>query len=154
MSIGIPATEATLLAEFIEKLEEKVKVIKMQDNDPNISRSELEEAVEKAMLHFAEYQKSTDHDPQYNSHAYVSKMLLEKQDRLAVLQSKKKILDGKAERRANSLVYCGLSVLLAEFSFITVGTFYFFCWDIMEPIAYLMGTGNTLAAFALYIVKN
>lgn len=81
-------------------------------------------------------------------------MLLEKQDRLAELQSKKMLLDAKAERRANSLVYCGLSVLVAEFSFITVGTFYFFCWDIMEPIAYLMGTGNTLAAFALYILKN
>lgn len=51
-------------------------------------------------------------------------------------------------------MYCGLSVLVAEFAFITMGTFYFFCWDIMEPVAYLMGTGNTLAAFALFILRN
>lgn len=38
-------------------------MVKMKDNDPTISRSELEEAVEKAMLYFAEYQKSTDKDP-------------------------------------------------------------------------------------------
>ncbi len=81
-------------------------------------------------------------------------MLLEKQERLALLTRTKNILDKKAERRANALVYCGLSVLVAEFAFITTGTFYFFCWDIMEPVAYLMSVVNTLAAFAAYVLKN
>lgn len=63
MSIGIPASEATLLAEFIEKLDEKTKVIKMHDKDPNISRSELKEAVDKAMLYFADYHISSDQGP-------------------------------------------------------------------------------------------
>ena len=66
----------------------------------------------------------------------------------------KKKLDHKAEKRANRLVYCGLSVLVAELAFISTGTFYYFCWDIMEPISYLMGVLNTFAGFSVFAIKN
>ncbi len=63
VSIGIPAAEATLLAEYIEKLEEKLKVVKQRDNDPTINKEELTVAVDRAMQYFAEYALTSEEDP-------------------------------------------------------------------------------------------
>ena len=84
MSIGLPASEATLLAEFVEKLDEKLKVLRHSDADKaRVSREELVTGIQKAMQYFAEYQLSSDTNPRFNSHAYLSKLLLDKQDLLA-----------------------------------------------------------------------
>ena len=42
---------------------------------------------------------------------------------------------------------------IAQFMFIFLGTFEYSCWDIMEPMCYLMTLGNFTAGFAFYL-KN
>jgi hypothetical protein len=48
----------------------------------------------------------------------------------------------------------GAGVMIGEFFFITVGTYFYYCWDVMEPIAYLMLMGNLTVAFGYFGLKG
>ena len=48
----------------------------------------------------------------------------------------------------------GSSVLITELAIIVAGTFEYYCWDIMEPVSYLMMYGNFLAGFSFYLVNK
>jgi len=70
------------------------------------------------------------------------------------LHEKKQAIDKKAYRRVNSTIALGAFIMIGEFMFITTGTYAYFCWDVMEPITYLMMTGNMTIAFAYYTLKG
>ena len=53
-------------------------------------------------------------------------------------------------KKAYRLLVLGYSVLLGQFTFITGGTFIYFSWGIMEPIAYTMLLGNFVASFFFF----
>ena len=59
-------------------------------------------------------------------------------------------LDRKANFRAKALIALGSTFFVAEFAFIMSGTFVYFSWDIMEPIAYTMLLGNFTVSFFYY----
>ena len=40
---------------------------------------------------------------------------------------------------------------LAQFSLIFFGTFHYLCWDVMEPVCYLMTFANFTGGFFFYI---
>ena len=42
-------------------------------------------------------------------------------------------------------------MFIGQFTLITVGTFHYLSWDIMEPISYLMMYSNFLAGFTYYL---
>ena len=44
--------------------------------------------------------------------------------------------------------------MLGQFGFIAAGTFHFYCWDIMEPICYLMTFGNFTAGYFFYLTMK
>lgn len=50
-------------------------------------------------------------------------------------------------------LFLGGGIPIAQFMLIFYGTFELFCWDIMEPVCYLMTLGNFTAGFAFYL-KN
>lgn len=62
----------------------------------------------------------------------------------------KEKLDLKATWRANFALSFGLGIMVSQFAFIFGGTFFLFSWDVMEPIAYLMLTGNMTVSFAYF----
>jgi len=41
---------------------------------------------------------------------------------------------------------------MVELAVIVAGTFEYYCWDIMEPVSYLMMYGNFLCGFSFYLV--
>jgi hypothetical protein len=48
------------------------------------------------------------------------------------------------------LIALGSSIVLGQFAFIMGGTFVYYSWDIMEPIAYCMLLANFVAGFFFY----
>ena len=80
----------------------------------------------------------------------LKKILERKEKQLFYLNQIKQNLDKKALRRANTLLYLGGTMMISQFSLIMGGTYLFFCWDVMEPIAYLMMTANLTAGFGYF----
>ena len=60
---------------------------------------------------------------------------------------KKEAIDKKSERKAFRRVLLGSTILVGQFTFITTGTFIYFSWGIMEPIAYTMLLSNFVFGF-------
>ena len=48
----------------------------------------------------------------------------------------------------------GLVGLLGQWMFVATGTFYYWCWDVMEPIAYIMGLTNIAIGTGYYTFAN
>jgi Mitochondrial calcium uniporter len=65
----------------------------------------------------------------------------------------RKGLDRKADFRAKTLLTLGSTFFMAQFGFIMSGTFVYYSWDVMEPIAYCMMLGNFTAGLFFY-AKN
>ena len=49
------------------------------------------------------------------------------------------------------VLWAGSFVGVAQFAFIFAGTFHYYCWDIMEPVCYLMTFANFTTGFAFYL---
>ena len=58
-----------------------------------------------------------------------------------------------ASRLSTFKLLLGSGIPIAQFMLIFYGTFETHCWDIMEPVCYLMTLGNFTAGFAFYL-KN
>ena len=84
----------------------------------------------------------------------IERMLETRQKELITLNKTKQALDKKADFRARMLLNLGSTIFLGQFSFIVGGTFVFYSWDIMEPIAYTMMLGNFTTAFFFYALKK
>lgn len=72
-------------------------------------------------------------------------------ERLSLLSLKLQKIEKKAERRSKLLGVIGSSVLFAELAIVTVGTFSIYSWDIMEPISYIMISGNFVFSFGWFV---
>ncbi len=80
----------------------------------------------------------------------LERLMENKQTQLIELNKVKKEVEKKADFRSQALLLMGSSVLIAQFAFITSGTFVHFSWDIMEPIAYIMLFTNFTMGFLFY----
>jgi hypothetical protein len=56
-----------------------------------------------------------------------------------------------AERKSKAVLFLGGSVAFAQLGTIFMGTFHYLCWDIMEPICYLMTFGNFTCGYFFYL---
>lgn len=61
------------------------------------------------------------------------------------------VIHNKSENFARNVLWGGFLVSLLQFSYITTGTYYFACWDVMEAQAYLVGLGNSLFGLSAYV---
>lgn len=57
----------------------------------------------------------------------------------------------KASKKATAILALGSSVFVTQFAVITMGTFHYLSWDIMEPVSYLMMYGNFVCGFTYYL---
>jgi hypothetical protein len=55
-----------------------------------------------------------------------------------------------ADKSAKRTLWAGFVVTLAQMAYIASGTYYFYCWDIMEAQAYLITLGNTVFGLGMY----
>ena len=62
-----------------------------------------------------------------------------------------KELKSSAQTKAKIMTWLASSIVIGQFSVITLGTFHFYSWDIMEPVSYLMMLGNFTAGFGFYL---
>ena len=60
----------------------------------------------------------------------------------------------KSKRYATRMLTLGLFGLCGQWSFVGAGTFYYWCWDVMEPIAYIMSLGNIAIGTGFYCYAN
>lgn len=60
----------------------------------------------------------------------------------------------KSRRYAKGMLTLGLVGLCSQWVFIGAGTFYFYCWDVMEPIAYIMQLCNLALGYGVYTFAN
>lgn len=63
-------------------------------------------------------------------------------------------LDKKANFRSKALIALGSTVFLSQFAFIMGGTYVFYSWDVMEPIAYCMLLSNFTCRFLFYTINK
>ena len=64
------------------------------------------------------------------------------------------MVNKKSIRYANSVLYLGMVNLLGQWGLIGCGTYMWFCWDVMEPIAYTMLLGNLILGYSFYAYSN
>ena len=74
--------------------------------------------------------------------------------KLMEVNTKKHKIDRRAEKKAQMLLALGSLIMVGQFAFITSGTFVFYSWDIMEPIAYIMMFTNFTTAFLYFNMKK
>lgn len=72
-------------------------------------------------------------------------------EELEKLRPTYEILNKKSENYAKNVLWGGFSVTLLQFLYITSGSYYFACWDVMEAQAYLISLGNTLFGLSAYV---
>ncbi len=56
--------------------------------------------------------------------------------------------------KVNCGLACGASIMVAQFLFVTCGTYFYYSWDVMEPLTYLMMLTNCTVAFGYYGFKH
>ena len=59
-----------------------------------------------------------------------------------------------AVTKTKMFTWLSSSVVVGQFALITVGTFHYLSWDIMEPISYLMMLGNFTTGFWFYTIAK
>lgn len=139
-SIGIPNKSSETLSAFLDKVYAAIPT-------QTASTEDIKGSIFNALASFRSLPKNqwgTTKVPE------LKKILDEKEAKLVEMNIIKEKLDKKALRRANLLLYTGGTVMFAQFSFIMGGTYLYFCWDVMEPMAYLMLTSNLTVAFGYY----
>lgn len=139
-SIGIPNKDSETLASFLDKT---YKAIPSQI----VSTEDLKTSMFNALASFRSFPKNRWGTTRT---AELKKILEQKEKDLVAMHQQKERLDKSALRRANAILYLGGTILIGQFSFIMGGTYLYFCWDVMEPMAYLMLTSNLAAAFTYF----
>ena len=139
-SIGIPNKDSEILAAFLDKTYAGIpsKVSSTEDIKSNIFNA------------LGAFRSIPENKWKTNKIPELKKILDKKEKELFCQNSIKKRLDKKALRRANAYLYLGGTILIGQFGFIMSGTYFYFCWDVMEPLAYLMLTSNLTIGFAYY----
>ena len=73
---------------------------------------------------------------------------------LEPLEDSKALLDQKAVRRTNILVWGGLAYMAAQFGFLARLTWWEYSWDIMEPVTYFVTYGSSIAMYAYFVLTR
>lgn len=63
-------------------------------------------------------------------------------------------LKSSAAIKAKVMTLLASSVVIGQFSLITLGSFHYLSWDIMEPVSYLMMLGNFTCGFGFYTLMK
>lgn len=58
------------------------------------------------------------------------------------------------EKYARRVLWTGLALLSLECAYVGIGTYVYFSWDIMEPQAYIINSGNALLIYAAYALRK
>lgn len=74
----------------------------------------------------------------------ISEMVREKD----ILDGRYKVIRKKSDSFVNKTLWGILCLLVSQTTYIGVGTYVFFSWDIMEPQAYLINLGNIISVYA------
>lgn len=148
-SIGIPNKDSEVLGSFLYKMYESLP--DHADQGHLISTQSIKNSMFNALSGF---RSITNNEWGTSRTSILKNILSTKEKELEKLSEMKEKLDKKALRRANLMLYMGGSVLLAQFSFIVGGTYFLYCWDVMEPMAYLMLTSNLTLGFGYYWWTN
>ena len=143
-SIGIPSKDSSSLALFLHRTYNSLP-------EGNLTSDQIKLYILNSLNSF----KSLP-DNRWNTFrvSELKSILVDREKELANLHVTKQKLDKRALRIANSALYLGGSVLVGQFCFIVGGTYIFFCWDVMEPMAYLMLTSNLTIAFFYYWMRE
>ena len=135
-AVGIPNKDSEVLSSFLYKLCESIP--EHSDKDYKIDNQEIKTSLFRTLGLF----RACSNDIYSSKVQILKKILAEKEHKLEKLNEQKARLDRKASRRSALLVYLGATTLVGQFCFIVGGTYFYFCWDVMEPMAYLMLTAN------------
>jgi len=84
------------------------------------------------------------------SKARLDKLLLQ----IAQTETRVQSIERSAARKSYMMLGLSSSVVLAQFGIIFWGTFEVSCWDIMEPVCYLMTLGNFTAGYLFYLLQK
>ena len=80
--------------------------------------------------------------------------LEELEKEISELKPSYKVVKRKSLRYANFVMSLGMVNLLGQFSIIAAGTYMYACWDVMEPIAYVMLLGNIILGYSMYVYSG
>ena len=81
-------------------------------------------------------------------------MLEHLQTSLQPLEESKALLDAKAAKRTNFLVWGGLAYMAVQFGFLARLTWWEYSWDIMEPVTYFITYGSSIAMYAYFVLTR
>lgn len=81
----------------------------------------------------------------------IHQKLLKVFEELEKLRPTYELINKNSEKYAKNVLWCGFGVTLIQFLYITSGSYYFACWDVMEAQAYLISLGNTLFGLSAYV---
>jgi hypothetical protein len=76
--------------------------------------------------------------------------LTQTKQKFAELDALKQYIMEKARLRAKLTMSLGLVGIASYFSFVAVGTYYIWSWDIVEPLAYFIGLGGSIFLASRY----
>lgn len=76
--------------------------------------------------------------------------LTEAKNELKKMDELKDQITKKAQFRAKLHMSYGLVALIGYFNFVSIGTYYVWSWDIVEPLAYFLGLGGTIFVTTQY----
>lgn len=139
-SIGIPNKSSDILSSFLDKAYTSI-------SRERVTTDEIKASIFNALGVFRSLSTNrwgTTKVPE------LKRILNQREKELIAMHDRKLQLDKAALRRANLILYLGGTIMISQFSFIMGGTYLFFCWDVMEPMAYLMLTSNLATAFGYY----
>ena len=139
-SIGIPKKEALLLSSFLHKA---YKLLPSGEFSYN-------EVMRALYLSLSYFHTSDQNEFGTNHGSELRKRLIKHEAQFFKLHQEETKLDTLALKRANRILTLGASIMISQFVFIVGGTYVVFSWDVMEPIAYLMGMTNFTLAFMFY----
>ncbi|XP_047124657.1 calcium uniporter protein, mitochondrial isoform X1 [Hydra vulgaris] len=70
------------------------------------------------------------------------------------LEEQKAIIDAKAARKTEFLVWCGLGYMALQFGFLARLTWWEYSWDIMEPVTYFVTFGSSMIFYAYFVLTK
>jgi len=76
--------------------------------------------------------------------------LKEEEDNAERLRSIEEECENIARKKANLAAYGSIAFFVGEFAFMGYGTFFLYSWDIMEPLAYMLGLVDVIAGYSFY----
>eukprot|EP00795_Rhopilema_esculentum_P012895 gene12896-3647_t len=110
----------------------------------------------KILVNEKEYDVVPPKEGSYIEHReeQIQRMLEHLNSELEPLEDSKALLDQKAARRTNILVWGGLAYMAAQFGFLARLTWWEYSWDIMEPVTYFVTYGSSIAMYAYFVLTR